>query len=72
MADTTNQSSKLDKAAVAKLVKRSVPILNKNKKPTGKHKLISVGEKEIFAFKEYADHVIVCTVDGVKLRGVKK
>lgn len=72
MAEEQSKQSTLDKAAVAKLVKRKVPVLDRDKKPTKKTKLVAVSADEIFAFKEYDNHVVVCTVDGVKLHGNKK
>lgn len=62
----------LTHAEVAKLVKREVPVLNKDtNKPTDKTREIAVKGDEVLSFKEYDDHVIVVTKDGKKLRGEK-
>lgn len=64
------EQTPLTKAEAAALVKREVPEL-KDGEPTGKTLQQDIGEAEVFAFREYDDHVIVVTVDGQKFRGDK-
>ena len=71
MAATTERLT-LDTIAAAKLVRREVPVLNKNHQPTGKTKKVALHADEVFAFKDYGDYVVVVTIDGKKLRGDKK
>ncbi|TVO70902.1 hypothetical protein FHP88_15725 [Sedimenticola selenatireducens] len=67
-----SEAKSLTHAEVAKLVKREVPILDKETgKPTDKTREIAVKGDEVLSFKEYDDHVIVVTKDGKKLRGEK-
>ncbi len=63
-------SKPLTNADVAKLVKREVPVLDKDDKPTGKTKLVAIEADEVFAFKQREDGtIVVVTVDGKKLFG---
>ncbi|MEW8522549.1 MAG: hypothetical protein AB2552_05800 [Candidatus Thiodiazotropha endolucinida] len=72
MAETQSDSQKeMTAIQAAKLVKREVPALDKDGKPTGKMKLVAVKAEEVFSFREYGDHVVVVTTDGQKLRGDK-
>lgn len=64
-------AAKLTKAKVAELVSIDEPLFDKQGKPTGKTKTRTLKAAEIFAFREYADHVVVCTVAGQKLKGDK-
>lgn len=67
MSDTQD-SKPLTAADVAKLVKREVPALDKDGKPTGKSKKIDIEVDEVFAFNQREDGtVVVVTVDGQKL-----
>ncbi len=67
----------LTKEQAAKLVKRTVPVLDDKGKPVldkdgnVKTKDVAITEKEVFAFADKGDHVVVVTVDGQKFRGVK-
>lgn len=72
MAETQSGTQKeLTAVQAAKLVKREVPALDKDGKPTGKMKAVAVKTEEVFSFREYDDHVVVVTTDGQKLRGDK-
>lgn len=61
----------LTKAQVAALVFREVPKVDDEGKPTGETAKKPVAAEEVFAFRDYGDHVVVVTVDGRKLRGDK-
>lgn len=59
----------LPAAEAAKLVKRGVPELGKDGKPTGKMLEKAVSAAEVFAVAVRDDAVTVVTVDGRKLHG---
>jgi len=61
----------LTKAEVAAWVFREVPMLDDEGRPTGEMAKQPVTADEVFAFRDYGDHVVVVTVDGRKLRGDK-
>lgn len=72
MAETQSGTQKeLTAVQAAKLVKREVPALDKDGKPTEKMKAVAVKTEEVFSFREYDDHVVVVTTDGQKFRGDK-
>lgn len=58
-------------AEAAKLVKREAPVVGEDGTPTGKVKPVALDPREVFAYRDHGDHVIVVTVDGQKLRGEK-
>ena len=75
---TDKVSTKLTKADAAKMVKRTVPVLDdknqpvideKTKKP--KTKQVDVAADEVLNFAEYADRVVVVTTSGEKLSAAK-
>ncbi|MEW8494244.1 MAG: hypothetical protein AB2604_10600 [Candidatus Thiodiazotropha taylori] len=68
MTDTNENQAEMTKAQAAKLVKRTVPVLDKGK-ATGKFKSVAVKTDEVLDFKVYSDHVVVVTTDGQKLKG---
>lgn len=59
----------LSKADAAKLVKRLVPAVGADGKPTGKQAEKAVTAEEVFDFAVVGKEVVVVTVDGQKLRG---
>jgi len=66
MSETkTPEPMTIDQAA--KRVKRLVPELGKDNKPTGKTKEVPVTAKEVLSFKDYGYKVVVVTRDGQKL-----
>lgn len=73
MSGTTpsTENKPLTAAAAAALVKRPVPELDKEGKPTGKDKLVEVKASEVLEFKDYGDHVVVVTRDGQKFQADK-
>ena len=60
----------MTKAEAAKLVRRVVQEVGKDKQTVSKE--VPVTEAEVLSFKNYGEHVIVVTTDGRKLRGAKK
>jgi hypothetical protein len=65
--------TQLTKADVAKLVKRAVPALDKEGKPTGKTTKVNIEAAEVFDFAVRDDGtVVVVTVDGQKFFGSVK
>ena len=66
---TSSSAVELTAAEAAKAVKREVPALDKDGKPTGKTKLVDVAENEVHAWAVRGELVIVVTVDGQKLVG---
>lgn len=63
----------LSKTDAAALVKREVPVLDEDRKPTGKMKKVEVGADEVLDFAVREDGtVVVVTVDGQKLFGKVK
>lgn len=63
----------LTRADAAKLVKRDVPVLGKDGKPTGKTEKVEVAAREVFAFAVREEGtVVVVTIDGQKLFGSVK
>lgn len=72
MAENKPEEKALTAADVAKLVKRELPILDKETgKPTGKTRQIPISANEVLSFRDYGDHVVVVTNDGQKFRGDK-
>lgn len=69
--EDAKEVARLTRAKVAELVSIEEPAFDKEGKPTGKTKTRKLKAAEIFAFREYADHVVVCTVAGQKLKGDK-
>ena len=62
----------LTREAAAKLVKREVPALNKDGKPTGKMQKVAIEAGAVLDYAERADGtVVVVTIDGQKLFGSK-
>lgn len=59
----------LTAAEAAKAVKREVPALDKEGKPTGETKLVSLKVEEVHAWALRGQRVIVVTTDGQKLEG---
>lgn len=73
MAETPVEPKELTKADAAKLVKREVPALDKDGKPTGKTKGVAIEADEVFDFAVRDDGtLVVVTVDGQKLFGSVK
>lgn len=79
MTDVTKPDAKaMTKEQAAEIVKRQVPKFDKDSQPMkdkdGQPVLESrsIPLDEIIGWKEYADHVIVVTSAGEKLRGEKK
>ncbi|TXT23891.1 MAG: hypothetical protein FD134_1860 [Gallionellaceae bacterium] len=71
--DANPSTKALIKADAAKLVKREVPIVGDNGKPTGKMRKVEVGADEVLDFAVRDDGaVVVVTVDGKKLFGSVK
>lgn len=58
-------------AEAAKLVKRQVPEIGKDGKPTGEMIDQAVKASEVLDFKDNGDEVVVVTRDGQKLRAAK-
>ncbi len=59
----------LTAADAARAVKRVVPALDDDGKPTGETRLADVAEAEVFAWALRGDQVTVVTIDGQKLVG---
>lgn len=59
----------LTAAEAAKKVKRQVPEVGEDGKPTGELKDVKVGADEVFAWAVRGERVIVVTTDGQKLEG---
>jgi hypothetical protein len=75
MADPTKDDKTpkaMTLADAAKLVRRKVPVLGDDKKPTGEFKEKALAEGEALSFREYDDKVVVVTTSGEKLEGAKK
>jgi len=71
--NSATEKPALTKADAAKLVKREVPVLDKQGKPTGKTTKVAVEADEVFAYAVREDGtVVVVTVDGQKLFGTAK
>lgn len=66
-----SNTQELTAADAAKLVFREVPKFDKEGNPAGTTQK-SIGADEVFAWKDYGDHVVVVTVDGQKFSGEKK
>ena len=74
MADSTNSAAApkpMTAKEAAALVRRTVPVIGKDGKPTGETKERAIREDEVFAFGDHGDHVVVVTVDGQKFIGRK-
>lgn len=63
---TEDTKKPLTAATAAALVKRPIPQFDDEGQPTGKFKQQEVKTAEVLEFKEYADRVVVVTVDGQK------
>lgn len=73
MPEKNDINQQMTAATAAKLVARNVPVLDKETgEPTGKVRQVAVKADEVFAFRDYGDHVVVVTKDGQKFRGAKK
>lgn len=59
----------LTAAEAAKAVKRSVPVIGEDGKPTGETEAVEVTEEEVHAWALRGQRVIVVTTDGQKLEG---
>jgi len=74
VAEQKNDQTKKEMTAAeaAKLVVREVPVLDKETgQPTGKTRQVPVKPSDVFAYRDYGDHVVVVTKDGHKFRGEK-
>lgn len=58
-------------AEAAKLVVREIPVIGKDRKPTGEIKKVPVKATEVLSFRDCGDSVVVVTADGQKLTGDK-
>lgn len=70
MEQTDKKPAAMTIAAAAKLVKRTVPVMEKGQ-PTGKTRQAAIKASDVLAFAEHADHVVVVTSSGEKLQGDK-
>lgn len=74
----TTEQKELTKKEAAALVSRTVPMLDDDGKPKldrngdVRTRQEPIAEKEVFAFRDHGDHVMVVTNDGQKFRGDKK
>jgi hypothetical protein len=58
-------------ADAANLVVRGIPVIGKDRKPTGEVKRAPVKASEVLSFRDCGDSVVVVTTDGQKLTGDK-
>ncbi|MDY6979215.1 MAG: hypothetical protein SV201_05000 [Pseudomonadota bacterium] len=72
--DTANTKKDMTRADAAKLVKRTIPVLDDNKQPKFHEKTgepitrdVAIKEEEVMSFAEYPDRVVVVTTSGEKL-----
>lgn len=69
MEQVSQNPMDLPAAEAAKLVKRLVPELDKDGKPTGKDVEVALKPAEVFANRVRGDVLTVVTTDGQKLTG---
>lgn len=76
-AEQDKGKKEMTKAQAAKLVKRTVPVLDdKNQPKTNKDgelitKQVAIKEEEVMSFADYPDRVVVVTTSGEKLVATK-
>lgn len=68
---TLDTKAEMTAADAAKRVFREALVLNKEGKPTGETKQITVKASEVLSFRDCGDTVVVVTTDGQKLTGEK-
>lgn len=64
-----NAAVDLTAAQAAEAVTRPVPVLDDKQQPTGETKDVALDEREVLAWVQRGDRVVVVTIDGQKLEG---